>query len=633
MVESCGKTRMVCFPLALLVVGLAATSANLNHLQKLSLLDSIRYSLLGPEDVVNTTLLGQDDDMTENVEDSMKRVSNGKRDVLLAEGGGGREGNLKTERETQESLEATCNCLKLKTATASCFGKLEEMGPLVINGRCIGGNMWRRRRERGRADVNDFPILVHADREMCEGSKPLIFSSSGEKSRLTFGNTPSILICQGSIGPHLENLSISGVKEIWVAPGALQPRDAKLVIHLSDVQNKIILPEGALLIEASESNNHEQQSPPAEIHFIIERATSVEYNSQSLVAPRISVVMDDVRNISIGPQAIIAYKDAKASFFEARLSESLLLETRAMRVGNFKAIDIDQLTLKEASVDVTTDGGGEMILEGVKNLVLEDNAVRLSPGASLTLNNVNISSAGHRAISNYINTTGPLLNVNLHNVNGTTLANGAFCLVSENVILNIFTVWEQPETTSTCIQAETLSSDTDGETWPGVVTCQGLNETSPLCGDARCAPCTILPLVGSTTDMTETYEEGLPLYAVVLTILAGIILILLLIFSICKILRRNQSAEYKLPRPAQNNTFQKSIVTAENLDTSCKNTREDHAAPAEIYITFNKSEPLEERQVLLSDVDLFHTDFHTLPANAYLPSDNTRRISEDYNCS
>ncbi|XP_069941403.1 uncharacterized protein [Cherax quadricarinatus] len=650
----------------------------LNNLPEFSLEDAVKDILA---DDLNTTWareekvrLGYSKDILKDAldENNVKKNTEDLIKSIWEERKTAGKGSLRVERNTEASMEEICSCFQGNGDSCSNGSKI--YGPFVRNGVCHGGNMWRKRR-RG-ADRSDTEYEPQLSQSLCQGDQLLVFASSGTEPWLMVGHTPVLYICPGSLSSSLEHLSIFKVGEVKVSPGALQPRNTSLVINVSEIEKTFILPEGAFSFQTIDPSNnkfsidYQDINAPAEMQLIIEQAAEVMYEPRSIVAPRIFLSMKSVRIIRFCSRAIIPYIQPEASFLEVKLTDILVVETQAINIGDFKAINIKELTLKEASVDVASDGGGEVIFEGIENAVLEGAAMALSPSVSLILNNVNINFAGHRAIFNYNTSVAPLLKVHLQNLTISTLASAAFCLDVASAFLDNVMAADGDEIFA-CLQTGLLMSDDE---WPGMVTCSGHHHyhNSALCGDPRCESClsdppststpvvdvaaptsssfttTSHPTYNSTTEAsllgTSTSEEKneteltheaipywgmdeLPMYAVILAIIAGIICILLITFFTYKVFKHSQHGKYKLPQLAPSHTFHKTIITAENLHAS----RSQHSeAAADMYVTYSTSEATKDRQALPT-VSNKPPDFYKLPANAHMPLVNTSRSSEDSN--
>ncbi|XP_071540170.1 uncharacterized protein [Panulirus ornatus] len=592
-----------------------------------------------------------------------------------------------TRRKRWAEIETICNCFR--TGFNSCSANVEDYGPIVFRGQCMGGINRRRRRDAGRGDIGNIPMILFGEL-ICQGSEPLIFASSGTERHLSVGSSPSVIICPGSISPHLEELKVSDVQEIIVAPGALMPRDSNIVLNFTRIKEKIILPEEAFTVESNKPRlSHlyydpkidEERLPPAVVQLLIESAKEVEFKSRSIVAPRISISLREVNHLTIGPRAIIPYSHPEVSSLKVSHSHVVMMENQAISTGDMNIMHVQHLILKESSAEVVTDG--EVHLEDISSAVLQDNALALSPGVSLKLHSVNISSAGHRSIHNYNTSSGSLLNTRILNVIGSEVEPGAFCLETEFLDLDNLDLDWRNDQVAACIEANMTSSH---KSWnAGVVVCHDQLDRTLPCSDDRCLPClprtavtteitepmmkitsepkptsessTTFPTYSSSSEMMSTNEPmlkeaiildtttitgtingtnstdhsvllrnvgGLPLYAVILAIFAGIITTLLISYCISKFLRRNKHATYKLSHAVPKRTFQKNIVTAENLNTLNRTVQPNCSdTPAEMYITFNASQPLNEMNTRTTDAYAPSTDFHTLPANAYLPPADT----------
>lgn len=343
-------------------------------------------------------------------------------------------------------------------------------------------------------DLGDDPVML-IEELGCQGSKPLIFASSGTETQLMVGSVPSVLICRDSISPHLQQLTVSGVQEIKVAAGALMPRDTNIVLNFSRIEHKFILPEGAFTVEGIQPEKsrgflydleNDEHLPPAEVQLLIDSVKEVEFKHRSIVAPRISISMREVSQLTIGPQAIIPYFQPEASSFNISHSQFVMMEMQAINTGYMNIIHTQQLILKESSVDVVNDG--MVHLEDIGSVVLQDNALALSSGVSLKLQSLNITSAGHRSIHNYNTTINPLLNVNIINVSGSKVQPGAFCLATESLVFhNLDLDWSE-ERAAACIQADIIFHKDESEL-AGIVVCQSQPDTNLLCNSPHCIPC------------------------------------------------------------------------------------------------------------------------------------------------
>ncbi|XP_042236393.1 uncharacterized protein LOC121875773 isoform X2 [Homarus americanus] len=665
----------VCSTVVLVLVTATTTSASLEEFLELFWEDAMKDDLPDyPNNFLNTTLGSQEDGPPEYLKvflgDQEGSTGDNSDYFLRRIMRNVKASTTRMEREMEENIKEICSCFKTPFPSQSCTRTLLSFGTIILNGKCIGGNIRRRRQQNQRREVENTPQSFGKEEEWCQGFNRFIFVSSGRKTELKISSASSLIICHKSIKPHLEHLTISSVQEIKVSPEAIMPRSINLMLHLTNIRHKFTLLQNGFLVKNNTynqpipNNNLELNDvplPPVEVQLVIDTAEEVEFKTGSLVAPRLSVSLINVSRIHIDPQAIISYSHPQASSLKVNQSKSLILETLSTRIGNFKATDINQITLKEKSLAMIPDGGA-ISLEYIGNAILYGSALTLSPSMSLTLRNVSIASASRRSIIIDNTTLGSLRFLYLQNVRGANLESGALCLVAENVMTQNLVLETENNTIAVCIQDESVEGERELRVWNGAILCTGRRHTNLLCNDPRCASC--LPqLSASTIDFpapsyssstsasdssftkvdspeslgnhneTDSLNSSVPhqdiggmlLYPVIiLIIVAGISI--LTVCCICKLRKRNRSAKYELPQPVPSCTFQRNIVTADTLSRT--EQLDINTISAEIYVPLSESQ-FHNRQELPSDASIPPINFHLLPATDYRPPTTTDKVPDD----
>ncbi|KAG7160940.1 hypothetical protein Hamer_G007724 [Homarus americanus] len=614
----------VCSTVVLVLVTATTTSASLEEFLELFWEDAMKDDLPDyPNNFLNTTLGSQEDGPPEYLKvflgDQEGSTGDNSDYFLRRIMRNVKASTTRMEREMEENIKEICSCFKTPFPSQSCTRTLLR-------------------------EVENTPQSFGKEEEWCQGFNRFIFVSSGRKTELKISSASSLIICHKSIKPHLEHLTISSVQEIKVSPEAIMPRSINLMLHLTNIRHKFTLLQNGFLVKNNTynqpipNNNLELNDvplPPVEVQLVIDTAEEVEFKTGSLVAPRLSVSLINVSRIHIDPQAIISYSHPQASSLKVNQSKSLILETLSTRIGNFKATDINQITLKEKSLAMIPDGGA-ISLEYIGNAILYGSALTLSPSMSLTLRNVSIASASRRSIIIDNTTLGSLRFLYLQNVRGANLESGALCLVAENVMTQNLVLETENNTIAVCIQDESVEGERELRVWNGAILCTGRRHTNLLCNDPRCASC--LPqLSASTIDFpapsyssstsasdssftkvdspeslgnhneTDSLNSSVPHQDI-----GGMLLY--------------PSAKYELPQPVPSCTFQRNIVTADTLSRT--EQLDINTISAEIYVPLSESQ-FHNRQELPSDASIPPINFHLLPATDYRPPTTTDKVPDD----
>lgn len=357
----------------------------------------------------------------------------------------------------------------------------------------------------------------------CRSTSPIIFSSSGNKERLTIANAPYLLICRDSIGPQLKLLTVTGVDKVVVSAGALTPRTTNVVVTFSDLGQNLTLPEGALSIQTdsaggavgSTSGPEEGDSADylaVEVELKVSAVPGLELQSRSVVAPRISLEVKQVQTLLMGPGSVVPFAHPDASGLVISETTNAVIESRAMTLGFLQVKNTKNLLLKDSAMTVGPRSGGEVSLEHIDRASFGTEALSLAPEVLLTINDVLIWAAERRAIHNFNSSDGVLKRVVLTEVQGLGLERGAVCLVGATGVVYQVTLADGEGRPAGCIEVRSLHQSLSEGRRNHAVVCVAQHTSDPLCGKDDCRFCSrdlpgellLLTRITSTSDPNYT---------------------------------------------------------------------------------------------------------------------------------
>ncbi|KAK7067872.1 hypothetical protein SK128_015785 [Halocaridina rubra] len=413
-------------------------------------------------------------------------------DQILGDFTYGELGRLKPVISPEEKeLEDICNCLQ---GNGYCIHKLQNYGPIVRQGTCYGNLSTRNKRKAKRSDVAFSSPPTFIENKKCRGTKTIILASSGMERQLTLTTPASVFICNGSIEASLQQLFITGVNKIVIAPGALKHRVTDLEIRFSSLEDKIIIPEEGLAIQITVDDQSMDnpgieidQTPllPPKIRLEVDTANDIEFRSRSLVAPIVHLKLNQVKKVSFDSNSIIPYAYPEASTLEIGHCHSVTMDTQTINTGKYEAKNIKHLFMKEKAVEVVGKDGSVAKIEYVSNITLLDEALSIGSGADILLNNLTFTSAGVRAIQG--NGPGYLRRAAFTYVAGKQFESVAMCIKAETaVVYNVEIRGNNDSIVGACIEGQVIhKDDKPGET----VGCLKVEGSPLLCNNSACAPC------------------------------------------------------------------------------------------------------------------------------------------------
>lgn len=229
--------------------------------------------------------------------------------------------------------------------------------------------------------------------------------SSGEKKTLQLSNVPSVWVCPLSLGASLQELSITNVPEIRIAPGALVQRLTDFTLNVTGVSETLDIPPKAFSVDTLITSGDRvpilestvEDSFLPQVKILIENASYVRFESSSVSAPRVWVEIRETETLIMEENAVKSLSYPLDSALKVSFTQIFFMETHAATVKILRVTDTSKLLLKEESVEVTTPGG-EVVLNQVEDVMLPERSIIVGGGAKLELTNVSLRTLGHRAV-------------------------------------------------------------------------------------------------------------------------------------------------------------------------------------------------------------------------------------------
>lgn len=337
----------------------------------------------------------------------------------------------------------------------------------------------------------------------CESDLPLLLVSSGEKTTLHLSNVPSVWVCPLSLGAPLQELSITDVPEIRIAPGALVHRRTDFTLNVTGVSEDLDVPEKAFSVEYTGVQNGErapviegivEDSLLLEVRILIANAKSVTFESMSVSAPHVWVEVRETEALVMKTNAVTALSlYSRDSALIVSSAQSFLMGTHAATVKRLRVTHTSTLLLREESVEMTVPGG-EVVLSHIEQVTLPERSIIVGAGAKLELTNVSLTTLGHRAIYS----SSPLFSSSLVGVAVSGPAPTPICLATRHLVLkNMTAAMGEHNTATACIMfSHTLEVD-KGKSAPGVVlaktTSYGIFADTHQFSDPSCVLCNPRP--------------------------------------------------------------------------------------------------------------------------------------------
>lgn len=359
------------------------------------------------------------------------------------------------------------------------------------------------------------------DLPWCDGTLPLLLVSSGEKKTLQLSNVPSVWVCPLSLGASLQELSITNVPEIRIAPGALVHRHTDFTLNVTGLSETLHVPPKAFSVDTViRSGDHVpilestvEDSYLPQVKILIENATSVKFESSSVSAPRVWVEVKEMETLIMEEDAVKALSYPLDSALKVSFTQTVIMGTHAATVKILRVTGTSHLVLKEESVEVMTPGG-EVVLSQVENVMLNERSIVVGGGARLELSNVSLSTLGNRAV----HSPTPLSLSSLLSVEVTGPALTPICLATQHLVLKDMTAaMDEYYTAAACFRfSHSLEVDKRGPV-PGVVlsktTSSKLFADPQLFSDPRCAPCNPRP-TGQSGALLSLFNEIIIFYEI-----------------------------------------------------------------------------------------------------------------------
>lgn len=517
-----------------------------------------------------------------------------------------------------EDLKTMCDCFRGLPPATTCTSLIKRSVAVIINGTCSGNTqLFRLFEEQDQANLTlaSSPFL---GAPWCENAELLLLESSGEQKSLSLRDVPSVWLCPDSLGTSLQELVITDVDEVKIAPGVLTQRLTDFTLRVAGTFGELTFPQGALVIENVDitivddvSNNNMENvvgHHTPQIKVIIDSANYVTFETKSVLAPRVLVEVQHIRKLIIKTLGVRTVLDA---VLHVSLTRALVMETHAAVVNRLQVTGVSVFILKVESLIMMTPGD-HVILQDVENIIAHEKSFILGNKATLELSNVTFRSRFNRAFF----ARSPLESVILRDVVADRFAN-SFCLATHslamhNVVISgclRFVKWIGRKTTKDSPVALCEVSSIEEMADPG----QCIDPRCGFCADLDSGHTTELPSLRPSSSNVSTprpasvhavnkaevsedaernwWEE--PIY---LGLLVALILLALLVLSccICHLHRRSQKGSYELTQQTdKHGTFQRTIITPENLQDQHEaplqaphHHHHDHGASRELFLSY-----------------------------------------------
>ncbi|KAK8389177.1 hypothetical protein O3P69_020859 [Scylla paramamosain] len=148
-----------------------------------------------------------------------------------------------------EDLKTMCDCFRGLPPATTCTSLIKRSVAVIINGTCSGNTqLFRLFEEQDQANLTlaSSPFL---GAPWCENAELLLLESSGEQKSLSLRDVPSVWLCPDSLGTSLQELVITDVDEVKIAPGVLTQRLTDFTLRVAGTFGELTFPQGALVIE------------------------------------------------------------------------------------------------------------------------------------------------------------------------------------------------------------------------------------------------------------------------------------------------------------------------------------------------------------------------------------------------
>lgn len=307
-------------------------------------------------------------------------------------------------------------------------------------------------------------------------------------------------ICPHSLGNPLEELSITNVPEIRIAPGALSNRLTGFRINVTGVSETLNVPRDAFTVDAPVLTNVHlpilarfiEEGALPQIKIVIVNATSVKFKSGSVSAPRVWIEVREAETLAMETNAMEALSSPLDVVLKVSFTQNLFLEPHSAIVKTLWVTNTSRLLLQEDSVEVTVPDG-EIVLSQVEDVALLHQSIIVGGSAKLKFTNVSLRTLSHRAIVS----TNPLSLSSLVSVVVTGPSTTPICVATRHLVLkDITAAMGEHNTAAACFKfSQSLEMD-QREYVPGVVMSKTTTATLFLqprtFPDPRCALCSRL---------------------------------------------------------------------------------------------------------------------------------------------
>ena len=238
----------------------------------------------------------------------------------------------------------------------------------------------------------------------CASTELILLESSGNQERLHLREVTSVWLCPDSLGPSLQELVITNVDEIKIAPRVLAHRLTDFTLRVNGVQDKLAFSKEALVVEAGEitnaddvSNSHMESAlgyhHSLRIRVFVVNANYVTFETKSVSGPYVWVDVQHSRKLKIETQGMEAVLNLTLSVSSTR---SLEMEPNAVVINKLQVTDLLSFLLMKESVTVKAPGG-HVILRNITRIVAYEKSFILGRGATLELSEIFIVSSFSRA--------------------------------------------------------------------------------------------------------------------------------------------------------------------------------------------------------------------------------------------